>query len=194
MIKTKISEEKWFKAQTEEKVHHLHGSLDYSINFYKNLYNQYFSYLDIETNLNGKTILEIGPAKISALLFCTNYNLSYIVEPLIFDDVQELYVNLPITFIRNTFEKCDSPNVDEIWLLNVLQHVLDPDLLIEKAKQHSKIIKFFEPINTPIEEHHPHSFTLDDYKLYFGDCVKYYSGKNNNFHMAECAYGVYRNI
>lgn len=194
MSKTKITEEKWFEAQTEEKKYHIHESLERSINFYKNLYGHYFSYLNINKNLEGKTILEIGPAKISALIFCENYNPSYIVEPIVFNDVSELYKNLPITFIRDMFEKCEPPIVDEIWLLNVMQHVLDPDTLIEKAKKHSKIIKFFEPINTGIYVHHPHSFTLDDYKSYFGNCVQYYGGHNSNFHTAECAYGIYQNI
>lgn len=193
MIKNRITQERWERAQKEEMRHHIDKTILESFNFYNKLYGQYFEYLNIEKNLNGKKILEIGPARISSLLFCENYGDSYIVEPSIFLDTDDLYRNLPITFIRDSYEECDSPIVDEIWLLNVLQHVLDPDLIVEKAKKFSNIIRFFEPINTPVEEHHPHSFTLDDYISYFGDSVKLYHGNNYSFHIAECAYGVFKN-
>jgi len=90
------------------------------------------------------------------------------------------------------YEECESPKVDEIWLLNLMQHVKDPDLLIEKAKKNSRVIRFFEPINLPTDNQHPFSFSENDYKEYFGDCVKIYNSiGEKNFHTATCAYGVY---
>jgi hypothetical protein len=192
MIKTPIKKERWVEAQIEEKIHHMHENVDASVNRWGEIYNFYFRYLDIDTNLENKTILEIGPAKIAALIYCNNYGPSFIVEPTKYEDTEHLYVDKPITFIRDTYEDCESPVVDEIWLFNVLQHIVDPDSFIEKCKKSAKIIKFFEPINTPIEVHHPHSFTFDEYVKYFGDSVKLYNGSTEIYHTADCVYGIYK--
>jgi hypothetical protein len=192
MIKKSIDKKRWAIAQEEEKLHHMHESSQDSFNKWRGIYDFYFRYLDINLDLNNKSILEIGPAKISALLYCDNYNVSYVVEPTRYEDTEYLYEGKNITFIRDLYEECESPKVDEIWLFNVLQHIVDPDLFIEKCKQNAKIIKFFEPINTPIEIHHPHSFTFEDYVKYFGESVKLYKGSTETFHTADCVYGVYK--
>jgi len=192
MIKKSIDKQRWAIAQEEEKLHHIHESLNDSINKWRDIYDFYFRYLNINLDLDGKTILEIGPARIPALLYCNNYGPSFIVEPTKYEDAEHLYENKPITFIRELYEECDSPVVDEIWLFNVLQHIQNPDYFIEKCKKNAKVIKFFEPINTPIEVHHPHSFTLEDYELYFGDSVKLYKGSSEKYHTADCVYGIYK--
>lgn len=189
-VKQAISKERWAQAQRAEKPHHVHDSVETSYEHYKIGYGKYFEYLDISTDLEGKSIIEVGPARIAGLLFCTNYSKSYIVEPIIFEETNYLYQNNNIEFIRTSLEESTLPQVDEIWLLNVLQHVQNPDLFIEKCKEVASTIKFFEPINTPTDDAHPYTFSLDDYKLYFGDCVQYYGGRSD-FHEAECAYGVY---
>ena len=191
MVKKSIGKDRWVIAQEEEKLHHIHESIEDSLNKWKEIYDFYFRYLKINLDLNNKTILEIGPARVSALLYCNNYGPSFIVEPTKYDDTEHLYINKDITFIRDLYEDCESPIVDEIWLFNVLQHIQDPDLFIDKCKKSAKTIKFFEPINTPIETHHPHSFTFDDYVKYFGNSVKLYKGSTEKFHTADCVYGIY---
>jgi hypothetical protein len=192
MVKKSIDKIRWQEAQKEEILHHTHENTQDALLKWKNIYEFYFRYLDIETDLKNKKILEIGPARISALLYCDNYDYSYIVEPTTYDDTDVLYKDKKITFIKEIYEECESPIVDEIWLFNVLQHILDPDLFINKCKKNAKIIRFFEPINTPIEVHHPHSFTYDDYKKYFGESVKYYKGSTEIYHTADCVYGIYK--
>jgi hypothetical protein len=191
MIKKAINKERWDIAQKEEKLHHTHENLEEAIIKWKDIYDFYFRYLNIDFDLKNKTILEIGPARISALLYCDNYQHSFIVEPTEYEDTTKLYSEKPISFIREIYENCESPKVDEIWLFNVLQHVVDPDEFIEKCKKNTKVIKFFEPINTPIETHHPHSFTFDDYTKYFGVSTKLYNGSTEKYHTADCVYGVY---
>lgn len=192
MIKKSIDKERWALAQKEEKLHHINEDLQTALKKWESIYDFYFRYLDVKLDLNGKTILEIGPARISSLLYCNNYGPSFIAEPTRYEDSEHLYNEKNITFIREVYEDCESPIVDEIWLFNVLQHIVDPDLFIEKCKKNAKVIKFFEPINTPIEIHHPHSFTLDDYIKYFGDSVKLYKGSTESFHTADCVYGTYK--
>lgn len=192
MKKTAIDKERWDLAQIEEKLHHIHESNEVAYEKWFNIYSFYFRYLDINPNLNNKSIMEIGPARFSALLYCNNFSNSYIIEPTIYKDSEKLYDEKPIKFIRETYEECDSPYVDEIWLFNVLQHIIDPDKFIDKAKKNCKIIRFFEPINTPIEVHHPHSFSQNDYINYFGDSVKFYKGGTEIYHTANCVYGSYK--
>jgi hypothetical protein len=192
MLKTEITQERWLEAQNGEILHHINESLESSYAHYGDIYEKYFNYLDITKDLNNKSIMEIGPARFAGLLYCNNYNKSYIVEPLTFEGVKPYYDGKNIEFINEIYEDCDSPTVDEIWFLNVLQHVKNPDHLIEKAKKHSKVIKFFEPINTEINNEHPFSFSEEDYKYYFGDSVKLYTPNDVNFHNAFCVYGIYK--
>lgn len=191
MIKQSIDKNRWELAQKEEKLHHIHESVIDSFNKWLKIYDFYFRYLDIDVDLKGKTILEIGSARISALLYCKNYGPSYIVEPTRYEDTEHMYEGKDIKFIREIYEECESPVVDEIWLFNVLQHIVDPDVFIEKCKKSGKLIRFFEPINTQIEVHHPHSFTFEDYVKYFGDSVKKYNGSTEAFHTADCVFGKY---
>jgi hypothetical protein len=193
MKKNKITKERWDEAQESEIKCHIFESIEESIERYRKFYQKYFEYLGIDKNLNNRKILEIGPARISALLFCENYGHSYIVEPTVYEESKKLYENLPITFIHEIYETCNSPEVDEIWLLNVLQHIVDPDEFIIKVKNSAKIVRFFEPIDTEIHPHHPHSFSQEDYINYFGDCVQLYDGGQNDFHTARCVYGIYKN-
>lgn len=191
MVKQEITKERWEQAQIGEKKCHDVIDLKQYYAYYEFMYNEYFKYLSLDKDLNNKSILEIGPAKISGLLFCSNYKKSYIVEPTKYDDVDHLYEDKDIIFIRDTYEDCESPVVDEIWLLNVLQHVVNPDLFIEKCKKHAKKIVFFEPIDTAINNEHPFSFSEEDYRKYFGDSVTLYNGGRSEFHTAKCVYGIF---
>ena len=193
MIKEAVTETRWQKAQISEKTYHIYINDEESYNNYKLAYSYYFKYLNIDLNLNNKSIIEIGPAKWSALLYCNNYNQSYVVEPIKYDNIEKYYDNKNISFIYDCYENCISPKVDEIWLFNLMQHVKDPDLLIKKAKLNCDTIRFFEPIDLPTDIAHPFTFSLNDYIRYFGDCVKVYNSIGEpNFHQATCVYGVYK--
>ena len=80
MVKEPINKDRWVIAQEEEKLHHIHESTEDSLNKWKDIYDFYFRYLEINLDLNNKTILEIGPARVSALLYCNNYRQSFIVS------------------------------------------------------------------------------------------------------------------
>lgn len=192
MTKKAITPERWEDAQIGEKVFHDAEPLDSSYNNYKNSYNYYFKYLNITPDLESKTIIEIGPAKFAGLLYCSNYGKSYIVEPTKYDGLDQYYKDTNLEFIRELYEDCESPKVDEIWIMNLMQHVKDPDALISKAKKSAKIIRFFEPIDLPTNREHPFTFSEADFKGYFGDCVKTYTSIGEpGFHSAKCVYGVY---
>ena len=193
MLKIPITQERWNMAQIGEKKFHEVEPLNVSYEHYKNTFNKYFKYLEINKDLNNKSIIEIGPARFAGLLYCENYNTSYIVEPTTYDGVEKYYLDKNLKIINELYEDCNSPFVDEIWFLNLMQHVKDPDKLIEKAKKYSKIIRFFEPIDLGTDNEHPFSFSESDYRHYFGDAVKVYNSiGEENFHTAKCVYGIYK--
>jgi len=102
-----------------------------------------------------------------------------------------------IEIITRAFEHLDlsGPKPEgtiEVWLFNVMQHIIDPEKFIEQAKTIADRIRFFEPIDQPVTEYHPHTYTLTDYQNYFGDCVQLFAGNSvPGFHEADCAYGVW---
>ena len=192
-MKTPINQERWEKAQKGEKEFHEMEPLEMSIIHYETAYGHYFDYLNISQSLNGKSVIEIGPGRVAALLFCVNYSKAYVLEPTVYSGVDHLYDRKGIEVVRKLAEDWDFPKVDEVWLLNLMQHVKDPDLLIKKCKEAAGTIRFFEPVDLPTDNEHPFTFSMDDFRAYFGDCVKEYAPNQGikGFHGARCAYGVW---
>lgn len=191
-MKEAITQERWELAQSKEIRHHISDSLDISVFNYDRAYKILFNFIDLKTDLEGKSICEIGPARIPALNSCINFSKSYIIEPTVYQETVDLMKDKEVEFIHDKAETCDFPEVDEVWLFNVLQHVQDPDLIVERLKQKSKVIRFFEPIVDWVNDEHPHAFTFEDYVQYFGQTTKkYIGGSAENFHTADCVYGIY---
>lgn len=191
----KITNTRWHEAQKAER--YCHDRLITKLgeqathNHYEKTYRYYFGYLGIKTNQQGKTIVEIGCADYPALEWCKNMN-GILIEPLPSDRLNQFVASRDdITLIKSKVEDMELPECDEVWLMNVMQHVQDPDTFIQKCKK-AKVIRFFEPIDCPIETHHPHTFDESWYRNHFGDCVMNYNpSKNTKFHGANCVYGVW---
>ena len=170
----RASLESWKTAQIEERKMHT-ADKETAIKDYALSYEQYFSYVETSKNQKGKSIIEIGCADIPALYFCSDYNQSYIIEPMPSAILTELIQDKQIILFSDPSEELEFPKVDEIWLFNVLQHVIDPDVIINKAKESASVIRFFEPINCVMDICHLHYFTLDYFIGHFGlDAVKHY--------------------
>lgn len=190
----KISQQRWAEAQEAERICHDNFLAKAGIEgvkaHYADSYCRYFSYLGIDLDERDKVIMEIGCADFPALQICA-VKKGILVEPLpspILKEIVEHYPNLEL--IQDKVEDIDLPECDEIWLLNVMQHVVDPDLFIEKCKKAAKVIRFFEPIDWPIEIYHPHTFDFNWYLKHFPE-AKRYEGTEKNFHTAHCAYGIW---
>jgi hypothetical protein len=190
-----ISIEQWKVAQQLEKDWHQNKPLDEMVKSMAITYQKYFKYLDIPYDLGNKSVVEIGPAKVAGLSFCKNYGKSYIIEPIVFEDTAKYYEDKPnLTFIREPAEKCEFPKADEVWLFNLLQHVIDPLEIINRCKKNAKVVRFFEAINTGTNEIHPFAFSYDFFCDQFGkDVTKFYKGGTGGeeFHGSDCAYGVW---
>ena len=161
-------------------------------------------------NLQKENIIEVGCADYPALSYCKNFHYGFIIEPMsseylvrIIDNHNQIMMssaNYPednkLLLITKTVEEMDMqefPVDSEVWLFNVMQHILDPQIFLDKLKSVAKTIRFFEPINTDISVCHPQAYTLEYFQEQFGDCVKHYPHNPTavNFHTWECAYGVW---
>lgn len=183
-----IDQDTWLKAQAAERRFH-NESFDEGVEHYRQSYEQYFRYLEIDSNLWGKNIVEIGPADFPALAYCINRgSFSHIIEPMPSDHLKRFSIPIASQCAEDAEYKAD-----EVWLFNVLQHVIDPHKIVERAKQQSNVIRFFEPINYGIDECHPWNLTMEMFKEWFGDCVQHYPAGQQvtNFHTWECAYGIW---
>lgn len=187
-----ITQERWQQAQEAERKFH-NESFDEGYAHYMKSYQQYFKYLGIDPNtFSSNKIVEIGPANFPALAYYRNNNVgSIIIEPL----PSEYLKRFGIPIKTEPAEYCEY-EADEVWLFNVLQHVLDPNLIVERAKKQAKVIRFFEPTNYGVDECHPHNLTMEMFNDWFGACVKYYPKNDTavNFHRWECAYGVWEKV
>lgn len=188
-----ITHERWKEAQKSERAQH---NFDFTRGFqhYKKTYQIYFEFLKLGFDLGGLSICEIGPADFPALAHCKNYSPSIIIEPMPSVLLMNQIDGNNITLIDKPLEDIKTMRVcSEVWLFNVMQHIKDPDVFINKCKDIAHLrIRFFEPINYPTSVYHPHSFSFDDYLRWFGDSVSLYKGGSvPGFHQADCAYGTY---
>ena len=183
-----ITHDRWLQAQEAERGYHKED-FDTGRAHYADSYRQYFSHVGKPGN--PTVIVEIGPADFPALAYVEHLQGSLIIEPMPSDYLKRF--NIPI--ITEPAETAIY-EADEVWLFNVLQHVINPGEIVERAKKQAKMIRFFEPINTAINDAHPWSLTMGMFKEWFGDCVVYYPANPGavNFHTAECAYGVWHRV
>lgn len=183
-----ITKEIWQAAQHAERRFH-NQDFENGFKHYADSYRQYFEHLDIPTDINGRNIVEIGPADFPALAYVTNRGKDcLIIEPMPSDYLKRFGIPISTDLAEDADYKAD-----EVWLFNVLQHVIDPHKIVERAKKQADVVRFFEPINYGIDECHPWNLTMDMFKDWFGDVAKYYPKGQpvKNFHTWECAYGVW---
>jgi len=150
----------------------------------------------MERDQHGKSILEIGPADFPALGYCENAR-GTIIEPMESEHLKTICDALNILILTTPLEEISQAALDEIganevWLMNVIQHVIDPELFIAQCKAAAPVIRFFEPIDCGTCEYHPHAFTIDDFIRWFGAAERYIGGTDEDFHTADCAYGTWR--
>ena len=194
----KIDQERWESAQNGEVEHYDYESRDNYFAAVDIILRHHFS-IDIKNDLKGKTIVESGGGCYPAVFFCEGLKRAVNVEPLFDrfpDSIKEEMETAGVECISEAFEDVDTEEeIDEVWFFNVLQHVKDPYLQIEKARQIAKTIRLFEPIETAVNNEHPHTFTIEFFKEQFPDAEvkRYRGGSLAKFHGADCAYLTWSN-
>lgn len=193
-----ITKDQWILSQKEQINQHAENFNlnETNKNQYYNSYKTIFSLLDskFDWNLQNKKVLEIGSGVFGALTFCNNTENSFIIEPLDFpENVTNVYKDKGIAILKGMVEELDLPQVDEIYLFNVMQSIWQPEIFIKKLKKVAKKIYFLEPIDTSVDVLHLHSYTFDDFRNFFGEeaVSQYNGGSIPQFHSANCAYGIW---
>lgn len=133
-------------------------------NFYAHLMGLTENIEEVKIDLKNKTVLDVGCGPVSLLLRSFNFKKAIGIEPLDYgDEIKKVFLNHNINLLNIPAEEMDfnENEFDEIWLYNVLQHVYDPVLILEKIQKFGKTIRLFEWLDIPPHLGHPHMFTED---------------------------------
>ena len=175
--------EKWLKAQKWERK--WHGNCINSLNEEQKqlVYAEKMGITRSPTpktpfnfDLKGKSILDIGGGAYSLLLKCVNLGNCFVVDPLMKKYpswVINRYMEMDIVAFKGKGETLkNNPKIeilfDEIWIYNVLEHVVKPKKVIENALEFGKIVRIFEWLNTRSNIGHPHTLTKKELDKWLG--------------------------
>jgi hypothetical protein len=180
-----VTQSRWQEAQAAEV-----AVVSYDREKSCRAYQHIFDYLGMPEDQSGKFITEIGCGAYPAIQFCSGGQ-GVVYEPLHFDSLSNLAQAQKIVWYQRAFEDTPyPPKSDEVWIFNCLQHVRDPELVVTKAKRCAPVVRFFEPVDYPTCIYHPHTFTEDDFRRWFGE-VKRYTDRLPGFFDADCVYGTW---
>lgn len=115
-------------------------------------------------DMQNKTVLDIGGGPVSMLLKTQKLQKGVVVDPCKYPEwVAKRYELANIDYIVAPAEdiglRLKLPVFDEVWIYNVLQHTINPELIIKNALQVAKIIRIFEWVDTEVTIGHPHVLT-----------------------------------
>lgn len=128
-----------------------------------------------ELNMQGKSVIDIGGGPVSMTLRCFNSRQLTVVDPCNWPpSVQRRYDRYGIKLIKMPAESL-TPDIvgvaEEAWLINLLQHVQDPALVIERCKCMAKVIRIFDWLNIPPDGGaHPRMLTAEGILNWFLGC------------------------
>lgn len=124
--------------------------------------------MQINQDLQGKRILDVGGGPNSILLRVINNGASVIVDPTKYTEnisgLSSIFNSKNILFVCSTLE--DLPiqyaNYDEVWCYNTIMHTENSTEFIESLKQRVKpggIFRIMEPLTSRNDGHHPTTVT-----------------------------------
>jgi hypothetical protein len=124
----------------------------------------YAPLMGVSFDLEGRSVLDIGGGPVSMLLKCRNRGRATVLDPLMYEFpswVRSRYYQADIAVLPYDGEDLILGGYDEAWIYNVLQHVHDPERVIENAQSAAQVVRVFEWIDIPAYEGHPHMLTQD---------------------------------
>lgn len=141
-------------------------------------------------DMQGKSVLDIGGGPCSFLLKCKNVE-GIVCDPCSYPEwVYTRYRAAHIGYAYLKGEDITWDSFDEVWIYNVLQHVEDPQKVIENAKKAGKLIRFFDWIDTPAMPGHPHTLKERLLNHWLGG-EGIVEEINENGAKGRCYYGVF---
>lgn len=133
-------------------------------------------------DVDEASILDMGGGAVSMLLKCRNRGHCAVVDPCAYPDwIAARYRAANIDYLRMPAEEVSFDSVfDEVWLYNVLQHVMDPEAIVRNCLKYGKIVRVFEWLEIGVGAGHPHNLTEDNLNKWLrgeGKVVPAYRGK-----------------
>ena len=199
----RISHERWIQAQEAEIVE----SWDHRPEISFDGFSKVFMYLGVDpkTSFKDQTIVEVAAGSVPALMMVEGAKRRVAIEPLMACDKwkkqKETCLATGVEIVAEAYEYVDidtNVGVDETWLFNALEHVIDPVEQMKKAMETSQRVRLFEATNSlPPSIAHPHSITKDLIESVMGEFGQVYIGGSieENFHQSDCYYGTWeRNV
>lgn len=143
-------------------------------------------------DMKDKSILDIGGGEVSILLK-TKAKKRTVIDPLNYPEwVRMRYKEAGIFFLNIMAEEMNFEEIfDDCWIYNCLQHTESPEIIIEKAKKYSKIIRIFEWIETGISEGHIHNLTENKLNEWLGGRGKI-TNLNQQSLVGTCYSGIFK--
>lgn len=120
-------------------------------------------------DLQGRSVVDVGGGPSSLLLKTVNAGERLVIDPCDFPPwVYARYREAGIYVMRQPGERWTSAGFDEGWIYNVLQHVENPELVIETMKTNCRLIRIFEWIDIPAYPGHPHELKSELLERWLG--------------------------
>ena len=199
----RITHERWLQAQAAELVEYWDHRPEISFDGFSKV----FMYLGVDpkTSFKGQTIVEVASGSVPALMMVEGAKRKVAIEPLMDSEKwkpqREACEAAGVEIVADAYEYVDidaSVGVDETWLFNALEHVIDPAEQMKTAMETSQRVRLFEATNgLPPSTAHPHTITKELIESVMGEFGQVYIGGSikENFHQADCYYGTWeRNV
>lgn len=164
------TEDKWLTAQREEHKFHLHPE-NRPYERYKRA--RYAALMGINwENTEKRRILDVGAGPESLMLLYDVAPGSVALDPLpCTEEDKERYAAhgiQPVTSPAETW-RWNGALFDEVWTYNCLQHVMNPQRIMENMKRWGHRVRLFEWLDAQLDEQHLHRFTAADFREAFAD-------------------------
>ena len=140
--------------------------------------------------MHGKHVLDIGGGPVSILLMCHDVK-GVVADPLRYPHwVTQRYWTAGIKTQKTKGEDLKETGFDEVWMYNLLQHVDDPEKVVNNARRAGNILRVFDWLNIPIIGPHRHFLDRSTLDRLLGE-----GGTSENVLIdgwdATCYYGVF---
>lgn len=144
----------------------------------------------------GRRIIDVGGGPVSPLLKTVQLRRGVVLDPGEYPEWTRLrYESAGIEVVRERAEDwlhaTSAQSFDECWMMNCLQHTVDPERIAAGMRLVASTIRVFEWIETPPTLGHPHELHATELDKWFGG-KGHIESINRNGCVGLCYSGVFR--
>ena len=163
----------------EDTKHYVYGSL-------MELKRVHYSFV-----LPDISVIDIGGGPTSMLLKTKGLKYGLVVDPIDYPEWTKMrYGEMNIDVKVDEGENVDETGFDEAWIYNCLQHAEDPEKIIRNARAAAPVLRFFEWIDIPAHDGHPHELKEETLNKWIGGKGGTATLNQGGCH-GRCYYGVF---